>query len=160
MTILSTQGTAASSNQHGATNRGIRRDQKMTKARILYWVSTGLLCLLYVSSAFVYLTQRPAIQDGFVAFGFPAYLVNVLIVAKISAPLAVLTRVSVRLSDLAYAGMFYHLLLAISAHLNAGDGGFVPGLIGMVLLAVSFLSQNVGRKVASPNVPSVFGLTA
>ena len=62
------------------------------------------------------------LEQGFVAFGFPAYLVNLPIAAKIAAQLAILTRISVRLSDLAHAGMFYHLLLVFSAHLNAGDG--------------------------------------
>jgi len=129
----------------------------MTKGKIAYWISTALLCLLYAAGATMYLAQRPMVEEGFAYFGYPAYLINLLIAAKIAAPLALLTRVSVRLSDLAYAGMFYHLLLAISAHLNSGDGGFAPALIALALLVVSFLSQNAGRKVASPNVPSVFG---
>jgi len=129
----------------------------MTKGKIAYWISTALLCLLYAAGATMYLAQRPMVEEGFAYFGYPAYLINLLIAAKIAAPLALLTRVSVRLSDLAYAGMFYHLLLAISAHLNAGDGGFAPAIIALGLLVVSFLSQNAGRKVASPNVPSVFG---
>ena len=132
----------------------------MTKGKAVYWISTGLLCLFYAAGAFFYLTQRPMVQEGFAWLGFPAYLINLLVVAKIAAPLAILTRVSVRLSDLAYAGIFYHLLLAISAHLNKGDGGFAPAALGLVLLVVSFLTQNAGRDVASPNVPDVFGLKA
>jgi hypothetical protein len=129
----------------------------MTKGKAVYWISTGVLCLLYAAGAVFYVTQRPMIEAAYVWFGFPAYLINVLIVAKIAAPLAILTRFSVWLSDLAYAGIFYHLLLAISAHLNAGDGGFAPAVLGLALLAVSFLSQNAGRKVASPNVPYALG---
>jgi DoxX-like family len=132
----------------------------MTKGKIVYWVSTALLCFFYLAGAAMYLTQRPMVEDGFRHFGYPTYLITVLMIAKIAAPLAILSRVSVQLSDLAYAGIFYHLLLALSAHLNVGDGGFVPALIGLALLAVSFLSQNTGRKVASPNVPTVFGLSA
>jgi hypothetical protein len=131
----------------------------MKPAKIVYWVSTGLLCLLYGAAAVAYIVQRPMVEEGFRYFGYPAYLVTVLIVAKIAAPLAILTRVSVQLSDLAYAGMFFHLLLAISAHLNAGDGAFFPPLVTLVLVIVSFLSQNAGRKVASPNVPHLFGAT-
>jgi hypothetical protein len=131
-----------------------------TKGKAVYWISTGLLCLFYASGAFFYLTQRPMVEEGFAWFGFPAYLINILIVAKIAAPFAILTRFSVRLSDLAYAGIFYHLLLALSAHLNAGDGGFAPAILGLMLLVVSFLSQNAGRKVASPNVPNAFGAKA
>jgi hypothetical protein len=129
----------------------------LTKGKAVYWISTGLLCLFYASGAFFYLTQRSMVEEGYAWLGYPAYLISVLAVAKILAPLAILTRFSVRLSDLAYAGMFYHLLLAISAHLNAGDGGFAPAVLGLVLLIVSFLTQNAGRKVASTNVPDAFG---
>ena len=108
----------------------------------------------------MYLAQRPMVEEGFAFFGFPSYLITLLIVVKIAAPLAIVSRVSVPLSDLAYAGMLFHLLLALSAHLNAGDGGFVPAIVGLMLLAVSFLSQNVGRKVASPNVPVRFSPAA
>ncbi len=125
----------------------------MTWGKTIYWASTGLLCAFYLAAAFSYVTQRPMVEEGFAWFGYPAYLINLLIVAKPAAAIAILSRVSVWLSDLAYAGIFYHLLLAISAHVNAGDGGFVPGVLGLMLLAVSFLTQNAGRKVASPNAP-------
>lgn len=126
----------------------------MTTARLLYWASTLLLSCMYLAAAAFYLTHRNEVEAGFVAFGFPAYLVRVLIVAKIAAPLAILSRVSVRLSDLAYAGMFYHLLLALSAHLNAADRGFLPAILALGLLALSFFSQNAARKTISPNVPA------
>jgi len=129
----------------------------MTKGKIAYWASTALLCLVYLGGALAYVTQRTMVEEGFAHFGYPAYLVTVLIVAKIAAPLALLSRVSVRLSDLAYAGMLFHLLLAISAHLNAGDGGFLPALAALALLIVSFLTQNAARKTPSPNVPDLFG---
>ena len=49
-------------------------------------------------------------------------------------------RRSGNVKNLAYAGFFYHLLLALSAHIAAGDG---PGMMvgaaaGLVLLAGSF----------------------
>lgn len=125
-------------------------------AKWVYWVSTVLLCLMYLAGAAMYLTQREMIAQGFQTFGFPAYLVTLLIVVKIAAPLAILSRVSVPLSDLACAGVFYHLLLALSAHLNAGDGGFGPAILGLVLLVASFLTQNLARRVPSPNVPRRF----
>jgi hypothetical protein len=127
----------------------------MTKAKLLYWASTLALSAIYLAAAAFYLTHLAEVQEGFTAFGFPAYLVPLLIVAKIAAPLAILSRVSVRLGDLAYAGMFYHLILAVSAHLNAGDGGYLPALTALALLLTSFLSQNAARKAPSPNVPAL-----
>lgn len=132
----------------------------MTKGKIIYWVSTVLLCAAYAAGAGMYLFKRPMVEEGFKYLGYPTYLITLLIVVKIAAPLAILSRFSVKLSDLAYAGIFYHLLLAISAQLNVGDRGFVPALCALVLVIVSFLSQNAGRKVASPNVIPVFGMVA
>ncbi|WP_196257792.1 DoxX family protein [Pelagibacterium limicola] len=125
----------------------------MTTGKVAYWLSTVLLCLIYAAGAAAYVFQRPMVEEGFGHFGYPAYLVTVLIAAKIAAPLVILSRVLVRLSDLAYAGMLFHLLLAISAHLNAGDEGFFAPVFALALLIVSFLTQNSARKTASPNVP-------
>lgn len=123
----------------------------MTK--LIYWAATLPLCLMYLAAAGFYLTQGESVAEGFIAFGFPAHLVQVLIVAKIAAPLAILSRMSVRLNDLAYAGMFYHLLLALSAHLNADDGGYTAALLALGLMLTSFLTQNAARRSPSPNVP-------
>lgn len=62
----------------------------MTK--LIYWAATLPLCLMYLAAAGFYLTQGESVAEGFIAFGFPAYLVQVLIVAKIAAPLAILSR--------------------------------------------------------------------
>jgi hypothetical protein len=119
-----------------------------------YWISTALISLLYLASATIYLTQGDMVRQALGGLGYPAYLMPVLIVVKILGVAAILSRVSVALSDLAYAGMFYHLLLAFSAHLNAGDGGFAPALIGLGLLIVSFFTQNAARAMPSPYAPS------
>ncbi|MCP3368184.1 DoxX family protein [Bradyrhizobium cajani] len=118
-----------------------------------YWSSTGLLCLLYLASATMYLTMGDQVRQSLTALGYPAYLREVLLVVKILGVAAILSRLSVRLSDLAYAGMFYHLLLAFSAHINAGDGGFVPAVVGFAALIVSFLTQNAARAKKSLYAP-------
>jgi hypothetical protein len=55
----------------------------MTKINIVYWGSTGLLCLLYFAGALMYLTQPEVVSEAFVALGYPTYLISVLIVVKI-----------------------------------------------------------------------------
>lgn len=132
----------------------------MTKIKIAYWSSTGVLCLMYVAGALMYLTQRATVSEAFVALGYPTYLISVLIVVKILGVAAILSRKWIALSDLAYAGMFYHLLLAFSAHLNAGDGGFVPALIGLVALLISFFTQNAARTGVSPYAGTRFEAVA
>ncbi|HDS1530789.1 TPA: DoxX family protein [Stenotrophomonas maltophilia] len=117
-----------------------------------YWISTSLLCLLYLASATFYATQGDAVRQALAALGYPGYLVPILMTVKVLGVLAILSRVNVKLSDLAYAGMFYHLLLAMSAHLHAGDyAGLPPATIGFLLLLTSFLTQNAARKTKTPN---------
>lgn len=86
-----------------------------------------------------------------VEVGYPGYLVPILAAAKLLAVAAIVSRVNVALSDLAYAGMFYHLLQAASAHIAVRKpGAAVPALVGLVLLIASFATQNAARQVPSP----------
>lgn len=118
-----------------------------------YWISTALLSLLYLSSATLYIVKRDFAVKAQADLGYSApNLVPFLIVVKILGPLAILSRVSVPLGDLAYAGMFYHLILSGLAHLGVRSiKGAVPAAIGLVLLVASFATQNVAR-----DVPSLF----
>lgn len=118
-----------------------------------YWISTALICVLYLASATIYAMKGDFVREALGGLGYPAYLVPILIAVKVLGVAAILSRVSVALSDLAYAGMFYHLLLAFSAHFNAGDGGFAPAVVGLCLLIVSFFTQNAARAKPSPYVP-------
>lgn len=121
--------------------------------RYTYWISTALLSLLYLASAAMYATQADAVRQALGALGYPGYLVPILIAVKVLGVAAILSRLSVALSDLAYAGMFYHLLLAITAHVNADDlGGALPASVGVALLIASFLTQNASREKQSPYV--------
>ncbi|NSX94344.1 DoxX family protein [Agrobacterium tumefaciens] len=117
----------------------------------IYWISTALLTLLYFGSAFMYLTKRDFVRKAQVDLGYSAsHLVPFMIVVKILGPLAILSRINVPLSDLAYAGMFYHLLLSGMAHLGVRKpAGAIPAVIGLVLLFASFLTQNAVRAVPS-----------
>lgn len=126
----------------------------MKARKTIYWVSTALLCFLYLASATMYLTRGDTVRQALGALGYPAYLVPLLITVKLLAVASVVSRISVRLSDLAYAGMFFHLLLALSAHLNAGDGGFAPAVVGLVAVAASFWTQNAARVKKSSNAAS------
>ena len=116
----------------------------------LYWVSTGLLALLYAGSGIFYLTNLTHAQAIWQHLGFPGYLVPAMAVVKLVAAVIILWRPIIGIVDLTYAGMFFHLLLAMSAHLNAGDGGFAPAVVGLVLLVLSVFTQNSARTIPSP----------
>jgi len=120
----------------------------------IYWISTALLSLLYLSSAFLYITKKDFVRQAQIDLGYHApHLVPFMIVVKILGPIAILSRVSLSLSDLAYAGIFYHLILSGMAHLGVRNvKGALPAAIGLVLLAGSFVTQNAAREVPSSYV--------
>jgi hypothetical protein len=122
-------------------------------ATYTYWISTALLSLLYLTSAIAYVTKGAWVRQALADLGYPAYLVPVMIAVKVLGAAAILSRFSVHLSDLAYAGMFYHLLLSGLAHVGVRKpGGALPAAVGLALLAASFLTQNAVREVPSPYV--------
>jgi len=113
----------------------------MTKTRIAFYVSTGLFSVMMVGGAATYFAQYEMVSETFTQLGYPTYIIYPLAVAKILGLLAVWTRRSELLKDLAYAGFFYELILAASAHIAAGDGGFFAALIALALVITSFISQ-------------------
>ncbi|MTV37031.1 DoxX family protein [Duganella radicis] len=126
-------------------------------ATYAYWISTALLALLYLASSTLYIVRKDWVLQTLRELNYPAsYLVPLMAVVKVLGPLAILSRYSVPLSDLAYAGMFYHLLLSGSAHLGVRKPkGALPAAVGLVLLIVSFTTQNIAR-----DIPSPYGVTA
>jgi hypothetical protein len=120
--------------------------------RYTYWASTALLALLYLGGAGYYFIDMEGARKAIALVGYPPYLVPLLGIAKLLGVIAVLSRISIALCDLAYAGMFFHLLLAVSAHLNAG-GSYVPAAAGLLALIASFSTQNAARAKKSPHAP-------
>ncbi len=118
----------------------------------LYWISTALLSVLYLASACIYVTRGDWVRGVLAELGYKApYLVPFMIVIKVLGPVAILSRISVPLSDLAYAGIFFHLLLSGLAHIGVRKpAGALPAAIGLALLATSFMTQNDARDIPSP----------
>lgn len=117
----------------------------------IYWVSTALLSLLYIASATIYLTKREWVRQTIINFGYPGYLVPILTAVKLLAVATILSRISVPLSDLAYAGMFFHLLLSAIAHIGVRKpSGALPAGLGLAFLLVSFSTQNTAHDTSSP----------
>lgn len=118
----------------------------------IYWVSTLLLSLLYLASATLYLTKSDFVRKTQADMGYSAaHLLPFMVVIKILGPLVILSRFNIGLSDLAYAGMLYHLILSTLAHLGIRKPvGAIPAVIGLLLLSLSFLTQNAVRDVPSP----------
>lgn len=125
-------------------------------ATYIYWLSTTLLSLLYFASASMYIAKGDFVRKAQADLGFSAsYLVPFMIVIKILGPAAILWRFNVSLSDLAYAGVFYHLMLSGLAHLGVRKPkGATPAAVGLILVIVSFATQNAVRDFPSPYAPA------
>ncbi len=125
-------------------------------ATYTYWLSTALLSLLYLISAYTYAAKKDWVRTVLAELNYPApYLLPFMIAVKVIEVAAIISHVSVALSDLAYAGIFYHLLLSGMAHLGVRKPkGALPAVVGLLLLAASFATQNAAREVPSPYAPA------
>jgi hypothetical protein len=106
---------------------------------IIYWIATGLLSALMLMSASMYIFNYEMVSQIFISLGFPVYVIYPLAIAKILGLIAILSRKSNFLKELAYAGFFFDFVLALSAHWVANDGEFVPAFVAIVLLIISYI---------------------
>lgn len=112
----------------------------MTPQKIIYYLSTGLLTLLMLFSAYNYFFNYEMIEGFFVTLGYPTYLIYPLAIAKLLGLVAIWTRQSNLLKEWAYAGFFYDTVLAFFAHYFV-DGGITFAAVGIVLVVVSRFSE-------------------
>lgn len=128
----------------------------------LYWISTALLSLLYFASASMYVAKGDFVRRAQADLGYSApLLVPFMIVVKFLGPLAILWHFNVALSDLAYAGIFFHLILSGMAHLGVRKPkGAIPAALGLIFLVISFTTQNAARELQSPYAPAAMAIHA
>ena len=116
----------------------------MNKAKLTYRITTGLFTVLIGMGAVMYFVQHQMVAEMFTSLGYPTHLIYPLAIAKLLGLAAIVTRKSPLLTNLAYAGFFYELILAAMAHLAVGDGEFAPALAALALAIASYIS---GRRV-------------
>ena len=116
--------------------------------KIIYWVSTGLLSILLLMSAGMYVFNNAEVSEMFKSFGYPIYIIYPLAVAKISAVVVLLTQKQSKIKEWAYSALFFEFILAFFAHYMIGDGEQMGAVIAIVLLVVSYI---FGRKFFKTN---------
>lgn len=116
----------------------------MSINKIIYWVTTVLLCGIMLFSATMYFTKTDMVKGFFESFNYPTYIVIPLAVLKVLGVAMLFWRGSKWLTEWAYAGFFFDLVLATAAHYYAGDGFF-----GLSFLALLFLfpSYFLGKSI-------------
>lgn len=113
----------------------------MNKYKLAFYISTGLLSLMMLGSAGMYFFNTPDVVEIFTRLGYPTYIIYPLAVAKILGIIAIWSNYSRILKEWAYAGFFFDFILALSGHLNAGDGEFGLAAAALALLAISYVSD-------------------
>ncbi len=112
----------------------------MKPAKIAYYAATGLLSLLMLFSAGMYIFNHAYVSETFTTLGYPTYIIYPLAAAKVLGLIAIWSNYSSRLKEWAYAGFFFDFVLALAAHLAVNDGEFFGAVLALVLLAVSYIS--------------------
>ena len=109
----------------------------MNTNKIIYWVTTDLMCLIFAFSAGMYILRYDMIAEYFPTLGFPSWVVVPLAVVKILGIIAVLTNKLKVLTEWAYAGFFFDAVLAFGAHHMAQDGGGMVATVAIIATVIS-----------------------
>ncbi len=117
----------------------------MNISKVIYWLATLILCGVMMYSASMYFMNTEMVEGFFEHVNYPTYLVIPLAVAKVLGVIMVLWRGSRWLTEWAYAGFFFDVVLAFFAHYTAGDSVTFT-LITMIALLVSYF---FGKEIRS-----------
>jgi hypothetical protein len=123
----------------------------MTKSRLIYWVSTGIVCAVMAFSAVNFNLKNPVgpMKGAFAHLGYPDYFRIELTIAKALGVLALLIpRVPSRVKEFAYFGFGITLISASIAHFSVGDPWWfvVDPLLFLAALVTSYVYfYKIGR---------------
>jgi hypothetical protein len=119
----------------------------MKRDKIIYWVSTGIVCGMMLMSAFMYFTD-PKVVEGFKLMGFPDYFRVELGTAKLLGALVlIIPQIPARVKEWAYAGFGINFISAAIAHISIGDTSGIT--MPLVLLALLIISNIFFHKLKS-----------
>lgn len=115
---------------------------------VVHWTSTGLLCVMLSLFVGFYIFKNESAALIFESLGFPAWLVLPLAIAKTAAIILLLSKFERTLTEWAYAGLFFNLLLAFGGHAANQDGQGIPALVAIGLLVISYFTweKSSGKK--------------
>ena len=107
--------------------------------KLIHTISTGLLSLLMLLSAGFYIFNNEEVSATFLNLGFPTFVIYPLAALKITGVIFLWFGKGSFLREWAYAGFLFNFLLALGAHLVAGDNEFQGAALALVLLITSYI---------------------
>jgi hypothetical protein len=148
-------GTGAA--HRGAPGRG-RSAWYGAVMKATYWITTGLLALLLLSTGFLDITHQPMMVAGVTSLGYPAYFLTLDGLAKWAAAASILVPALAVTREWAYAGLTFLTLGAAWSHLACHQSP-VPPLVVLLLVQASYLLWRRSRRVGDGRVTREGGLT-
>ena len=121
----------------------------MKKDKIIFWITTGIVSVMMLYSAFSYLTNEQ-IKLAFVHLGFPSYFRIELAIAKALGSIVLLLPIFPnRLKEFAYFGFTITFISAFIAHISSGDPISVATapLVFLVILLISYIYFHKTRQL-------------
>ena len=112
----------------------------MNKMKAAHWVFTGLISLLLLGSASMYIMKHDEVAEVFVDLHFPVWLLYPMAIAKFAGVATILTKFNKSITEWAYAGIFFNMLLALGAHLDCGDNDYIAPLVALILTLGSYFT--------------------
>ncbi len=119
----------------------------MKTDRIVYWISTTVMSLVFLAGALMYLVNYERALGYFVGLGFPTWIIYPLGALKVLGVIAIWTRYSSFLKELAYAGFLYDVTLALAGHVMVRDGEYAPAIVALMATIISWIFD---RRVFGP----------
>lgn len=118
--------------------------------KISYWISTALVSLMMVFSAYSYFTSSE-VKQGFQHLGFPDYFRVELAIAKILGAIMLVVPIKGQVKEWAYAGFTVTFISAFIAHTASGDSinNRIGPIVFLSVLALSYLTYHKAKSVAS-----------
>lgn len=118
--------------------------------KAIYWISTGILSAMMVFSTVKYIVNTEQISNVFSRIGYSEKLVLPLAILKSLGVLAIVSKKSFLLKELAYLGFLIAFILAFEGHWSKNDGGHTTVLVALTALIISYLFDKIIFKRA-PN---------
>ena len=121
----------------------------MKKAKIFFWIITGLFSAFMLFSSIPDILVVPDAVTFMSHLGYPAYIIPFLGIAKLLGIIAILIPGFPRIKEWAYAGLFFDLLGAVYS--GIATEGLQPQMAVMILpFGFLFISYFLYHKIKQP----------
>ena len=117
----------------------------MKKLNLMYWIATGLFAAFMIFSAIPDIMKSPEAVAMITGLGYPEYFVRFIGIVKIFGVIGILVPGFPRITEWAYAGLFYDLFGA-TVSIIIMQGFQLPMLFMVLPFGFLFLSYFLYHK--------------